>query len=208
MALNVFLSFVIAATLLIIAPGPTNMVIVSHSMRFGFRRSLITILGAALSHTIFFSITMLGITPLLLASATFFDWIKWVGAAYLIFLGIKQWREKPVLIDKDTPSATSQSMRSLFLQGFAVNSTNPKALVFFAVFFPPFLNPASPIVLQLLIMGITFIGIFILTGLLHAYLAGQVRVMFRTQRQIQLQNRVTGLLLTGAGTALATVRSK
>lgn len=205
MTLETYIAFTAAAALLILVPGPSVMVVVSHSMNNGLKQSFFTILGVAFSHSIFFCITSLGLTTILLASAEIFVLMKWAGAVYLIWLGIKQFREKPeALKAKDAKmSASKRSNRSLFLQGFLVNMTNPKALIFYAVFFPPFLNPGSALAIQLVILGATFIAILIIISFIYAMIAYRTRVLFKSRRSIKIQNRVTGSLLISAGLILA-----
>lgn len=208
MTLDVYLAFVVAATVLIVIPGPSLMVVVSHAMGVGLRPSWFTIFGVAASHTVFFLITALGLSAFLLSFAHIFIWIKWIGVAYLIWMGIKQWRAKPKPLEAKADE-TSKPWWSLFFQGFAITMTNPKALVFYAMFFPPFLNPANPVVPQLLIMGVTFLLILLLTCFLYALVAAQTRSWFSKPNHIRWQNRITGSLLIGAGVLLATAtRSK
>lgn len=205
MSIELYLSFVTAAVILIIIPGPTNMVVVSSSMKFGFKKSVWTVIGATASHTFFFAVTSLGIAAILLASAKVFELIKWIGVVYLIFHGIKLWISGDV--QHETGKSESKTSASyLFLQGFAVNTTNPKALIFYSAFFPPFVNPASPAMPQLLLMGFTFITIFMLTALFHGYIADRAQAFFYKPRQIILQNRIAGSLLIGAGLLLAVTK--
>ena len=202
MHIEIYLAFVVASVLLILAPGPSNMVIVSHALGFGFRRSARTILGVAFSHALFFSIAAFGLDRFLMASATGFYWLKWIGAGYLIWIGIQQWRSK--VPDRTSQvNASKRSNHSLFWQGFLVNSTNPKALVFYAVFFPPFLDTSLSVPTQLLVLGITFLLILIVISLFFAALASRTATFFGSRRK--LQNRITGSVMVGAGAALAAV---
>lgn len=202
MGAELYFAFVTAAIILIIIPGPTNMVIVSSAMKFGFKRSIWTMMGAALSHSLFFLITCLGVATLLLASAELFEFIRWVGVVYLIWLGVKLWMTKEVDFNGDKRQQAA-SPGSLFLQGFAVNTTNPKALIFYSAFFPPFVNPDAPVAPQLITMGITFVSIFILNALCHGYIANLARTFFQNPRRIMMQNWIAGTLLIGAGVLLA-----
>ena len=205
MSIDLYLGFLSASILLIIAPGPTNMVIVSHCLKFGFRRSIWAILGAALSHTLFFLLTCLGIATILFASAQVFQVIRWMGVIYLIGWGIWLWRlpdEYPA-IDHQQPH---MSGRSMFLQGFAVNATNPKALVFYSAFFPPFIDPNNSIVPQLLLLGVTFVSLFIIIAALHGYVADRIRHRWVNSRWMRSPNRIAGSLLIGAGVLLAAVK--
>ncbi len=205
MCLEVYFTFIASAFVLIIVPGPTNMVIVSSSMKHGFKSSIWTVAGAALSHTLFLSITCLGLAAVLLASAQIFEIIRWFGVLYLIWLGIK------LLISKDTQFHTGNkpvktSAHSLFLQGLTVNTTNPKALIFYSAFFPPFINPKLLVTPQLIILGSTFIMIFLIVALFHGYIADRIRILFSKPEHIILQNRISGVFLIGAGLLLATVK--
>lgn len=207
MTIETFLAFIAAATLLIIIPGPTNMVVVSSAMRFGLKMSLWTILGAALSHTIFFSISFAGLATILLASATVFEWIRWIGVGYMIWLGVRQWTSRVSPMQEGRSQAVVSAW-SLLLQGFAVNTTNPKALVFYAAFFPPFVNPNSPIIPQLMLMALVFIAIFVIVAVIHGFAAAQARSLMTNPRQVKLTNRVAGSFLIGAGVLLAAARDK
>lgn len=203
MTLDLYLAFVVAATLLIVTPGPSVMVVISHALSYNLRRAWLTIGGIAASHILFLSITSLGLVTLLMASTAIFGWLKWLGAAYLIWQGFKQWRT--IHLPVEMGEATSiQAGWSLFLQGFAVNSTNPHALVFYAAFFPPFMDPARPILPQLLIMSMTFITILVLISYLYAWAAAQSQSWFSGMKQAHLQSRITGLLLILAGVILMT----
>ncbi len=207
MTIETFLAFITAATVLIIIPGPTNMVVVSSALRCGFKRSLWTVLGAAVSHAVFFSITSAGLATVLLASASVFEWIRWIGVGYLIWLGIRQWTSSVSTMEEDG-SQLVVSAWSLFLQGFAVNTTNPKALVFYAAFFPPFVNPNAPVVPQLILMALVFIIIFMILATTHSFAAAQARTLMTDPRHVKLTNRIAGSFLLGAGVLLAVVRDK
>ncbi len=206
MSLEIYLAFVVAATVLIISPGPSVMLVLSHSMSAGARRAMFTISGEALSHALFLGITTLGLAPVMLASAELFSWMKWVGAAYLVWMGIQQWRAGSA---PSLPSvrAHSPASWSFFLQGFTVDMTNPKALVFYAAFFPPFLDASTPATPQLAVLGTTFLLIFVVVSIAYALLAARTRKVFRRPAQLRVLNRVTGSLLVGAGMALSAVTS-
>lgn len=202
MTLDIYLAFLVAATVLIIIPGPTNMVVVSSAMKAGFRQSLWTISGAAVSHAFFFSITSLGLATLLIASARFFEWLRWIGAGYLVWLGLRYWMASHVPREPRSARTAGRAL-SLFLQGFTVNTTNPKALVFYTAFFPPFINLRASVGPQLFLLGMTFVTIFISVAMAHAYGATRARELFRSPSLIRLQNRIAGSLLIGAGVFLA-----
>ena len=201
MSLETYIIFIIAATFLILAPGPSIMMVVSHAMSLGVRNSLFTIAGIALSDIFFLSVTALGLVTFIIASASFFPIIKWCGVAYLIWLGIQQWPRQEKL-ERTEEITLARPWWSLFLQGFAVNTTNPKAIVFYAAFFPPFLNPDASIVSQLLILLITFIVILIVVSLVYAVLAAKSSNFFSNPEKRKIQEQITALLLIGAGVVL------
>ncbi len=203
---EVYIAFVVAAAILIVAPGPSVMLIVSHAMGPGLKRSLFTIAGEATSHALFISIATLGLAPVLMASAKIFGWLKWIGAAYLIWMGIRQWRANAR--SATCNSQTQGSKWSCFFQGFTVNTTNPKALVFYAAFFPPFLSSKMAVIPQLIILGLTFLAIFVIISFFYALLADRTRALYKNPKHIRLQNRITGGLLVSAGVALAAIKNK
>ncbi len=205
MLLETYVAFVIASALLIVVPGPSVLVVVSHATSCGERRSLYTILGVATSHAMFFAVTAVGVAALLSALADALAWMKLAGAGYLIWLGWQQWRADPKAVSL-AEEASSRTSLSLFLQGFAVNTANPKALVFYAAFFPPFLSPAHSVAGQLIIMGSTFVVLLITISFAYAALAARAREHFSNPAQVRAQNRLTGTLLIGAGVSLAAVR--
>jgi len=202
-----YIAFFLASALLIVVPGPSVLVVVAHAMTFGQRRSLYTILGIAMSHSLFFAVTAVGVAALLGQLEHVFPWVKLGGAAYLVWLGVRKWCTDPEAAL--APAApTPRSAGSLFLQGFAVNTTNPKALVFYAAFFPPFLDPSAPVAGQLLAMGGTFVALLIGISFGYALAAARARRWLGTPRRVRIQNRISGTLLIGAGLGLAAARGK
>ncbi len=204
---EVFISFLLASTLLIIIPGPTVITIMSHSIADGNCQSLKTILGATLAHSIYIGITSFGINEIIMLSLKYFIIIKWIGVTYLVYSGLKK-----ILIAKKNallPAESSLKKKkggSYFLQGFAVTISNPKAIVFYGVFFPPFLNPTASLLPQYLILGITFITVFIALSVLSAYFASKLSG-FLASKNKWLVDRVSGLMMILAGCILATVKS-
>lgn len=204
MSIETYLAFILASFVLIIIPGPTNMVVVSSSILYGFKSSLWTVAGAALSHTLFFVVASAGLAAILMASAQVFIVLKWFGVCYLVWLGLTQ------ILSKE-PRAGSianknrESIGSLFLRGITVNSTNPKALVFYSTFFPPFINPNLSLLQQLLILGTTFVTIFIAVAAFHAWSAEKLGGVFRSGSKLRLVKKTSGAILVGAGVLLATV---
>lgn len=202
MSIETYLTFIVAATVLILAPGPSVMVIVSHAMSLGVPNSLFTIAGIALSDIFFISIAAFGLATFVLVSVSLLPIIKWFGVVYLIWLGIQQWPGQEKLESYEEKTVDRRPCWSLFLQGFAVNTTNPKALIFYVAFFPPFLNPDASIVSQLLILLITFIVISIVVSLFYAILAAKSSNFFSNPKKRKIQYKITALLLILAGVIL------
>lgn len=204
MPLELYLAFVLASAVLILVPGPNVTLLVATSLAYGARRALATLAGTSAAIALQLLITALGMTSLMALLASGFEWLRWAGVAYLIWLGIRQWRAAPVALEDVDPQAVPA--RTLFWHGFLVSATNPKTWLFYAAFFPQFVAPASPAGPQLALLCATFLMLATLLDGSYALLAGRLRTFFRGQRRARLRNRVTGSLLIGAGLGLALAR--
>ncbi len=206
MDFNLYIAFFAATTIMILLPGPSVMLTVAHSISFGWRRALATVMGATIGVGIQLAITLVGMTSLMVLMAEWFEWLRWAGVAYLAYLGIQQWRAKP-----ETEAAPAmRSGRSLLIQGVVVTTANPKSMFFLAAFFPQFIDPVAAPGPQFALLGVTFLAItFGFTGL-WAVAAGHAGSVFRTRKGahggVRLRNRIAGSLMLGAGLGLALVR--
>jgi homoserine/homoserine lactone efflux protein len=200
---NLYLAFVVASTALILLPGPSVLLTVAHSLAFGWRRALNTVAGATCGVAIQLSVAVAGMTWFLLLMADWFEWLRWAGVAYLLYLGVQQWRAKP----EAAPAGLGETRgRKLFLQSLMVTTANPKTLIFFAAFFPQFIDPAAALAVQLPLLAVTFLVITYVFTALWAVAAGRAARLFRTPGRIRLRNRLTGGLLVGAGLGLSLAR--
>jgi len=204
MPLDLYLGFVLASAVLILLPGPNVTLLVANSLAYGARRALATLAGTSSAIGIQLVITVLGMTPLMVALAAWFEWLRWAGVVYLIWLGVQQWRAPPVALEDIDPAAVGR--RALFWRGFLVSATNPKTLLFYAAFFPQFVDPSGAPLPQLLLMSATFLALATALDGGYALLAGRLRLWFRGRRRARLRNRLAGSLLIGAGLGLALVR--
>jgi homoserine/homoserine lactone efflux protein len=204
MALDLYLGFVLASTILTLLPGPNVTLLVATSLAFGARRALMALAGTSTAIALQLLVTALGMGSLLLMLAAGFEWLRWAGVLYLLWLGVRQWRARPVALEHIDPAAVSS--RRLFWRGFAVSATNPKTLLFYAAFLPQFLQPARPALPQLLLLSATFLTLAATLDGAYTLLAGQLRPWFRGQRRARLRNRLSGSLLIGAGLGLALAR--
>jgi homoserine/homoserine lactone efflux protein len=178
MQLDTWLVYLAAAIGLSLSPGPNGLLALTHGALHGRRKALYTIFGGALGFVIVIALSMFGIGALLQASLVWLTVMKWVGGAYLVWLGIQVWRAPPIGFEAQAPAA-HRSGGSLFRQGALSALTNPKALLFFAAFLPQFIDPARSLVGQFVVMAATFAVIEILTELFIASMAHRVSPWLR-----------------------------
>ena len=134
---QLYLAFVLASIFMILIPGPSVMLTVGHALAHGWRRSLATVAGATVGVGLQLAVALVGLTSLMLFLAEWFEVVRWLGVAYLVWLGIRAWRAP---IEDGETGAPQGNGRSLFLQGLIVTIPNPKSLIFFAAFFPQFVD--------------------------------------------------------------------
>ena len=200
--LNLYLAFVAATSILILIPGPNVSLIVANSVAYGTRYGLLTVAGTSTAVVAQLLVTALGMTAMLGALAYWFEWVRWLGVAYLVYIGIKQWRAEPV--DLTTTRPQPKSVRAIYLRGLLVSLSNPKTLLFYGAFFPQFITtPASPGA-QIAVLSATFLAIAVTLDGCWALLAGRARGFLAARGR--LRNRVSGGLLIGAGLGLAMAR--
>ncbi|MEN0088822.1 MAG: LysE family translocator [Pseudomonadota bacterium] len=200
MELSTFLAYSAACIALIIVPGPTVTVIIANSLRYGARSGLVTIAGTQLGIAIMVVVLAFGLDFIVREAGYAFEVLRWVGAAYLIWLGVKMWRSNGQL-----GSATAEPVKSdsaYFWQGFLVILSNPKMLVFFGAFIPQFVDPAGNTVLQTLIFGALFMIYATIFDSAYALFAGRAGSMLSTKR-VRLVERASGTALIGGGIWLA-----
>jgi homoserine/homoserine lactone efflux protein len=199
MSIQLYLGFVLATTILILIPGPNVSLIVGNSIAHGTRYGLLTVLGTSSAVVVQLAFTALGLTATLDLLADWFDWIRWLGVAYLLYLGIRQWFAAPVDLTRIRPQP--RSLRSIVLRGFLISLTNPKTLLFYSAFFPQFVMPDAPIAPQVTLLSLTFLAIAVGLDSGWAMLAGRVRGALAIRPR--LRNRLSGGCLIGAGIGLA-----
>ena len=193
-----------AATVLVYSalPGPGAMLVMSHGMAHGARPTIATVCGIEAGVIIFVVITAFGLGTLLTLSAGVFDVIRWIGAAYLVYLGVRKWLERPTLPDI---AREGQSVRRAHLgaQGMMVSLSNPKSVLFFGALFPQFVDPHSGYVLQMLVLGATTVAIDFCVLSSYAILPNRIGRWMRQGNHLKLYNRTVGTILIGAGLAVA-----
>ena len=203
MELHVYLAFVVATTIMIALPGPSVLLTVAHSISFGWRPALSTVAGATMGIAVQLIVAAIGLTSLLNIVAQAFGWLRWAGAAYLVYLGIKQWRSASEPLEFDTSSV---SKTNLLVQGLVTTIPNPKSLIFIAAFLPQFIDAARPLGLQFAFIVPTFLMITFAVTSVWALVAGNVRGFFQSQRAFQSVFRTAGGLMIIAGVGLVLAR--
>jgi threonine/homoserine/homoserine lactone efflux protein len=203
MELQVFIAFVIATTIMIALPGPSVLLTVAHSISFGWKRGVVTVAGATMGIAVQLTIATIGLTSLLNVVAHAFEWLRWIGAVYLIYLGIRQWRSTNDPLEFETASVTK---KNLFFQGLVITIFNPKSLIFIAAFLPQFINTAAPIRAQFIIIVPIFLLITFTVTSVWALAAGKASTFLRSQKALQVVSRTSGGLMVAAGVGLAAAR--
>jgi threonine/homoserine/homoserine lactone efflux protein len=204
MTLAAWFAFAAASTVLLLIPGPTVLLVVSYALTQGRRVALATAAGVALGDFTAMTLSLAGLGALLLASATLFTVLKWIGAAYLVYLGIKLWRARPVLPAAGEVMADGEA-RGIFVHAFVVTALNPKSIAFFVAFVPQFIDHQAPLLPQLAIMEATFVGLATLNALLFAIAADGLRSRIRRPNVLKWLNRAGASCLIGMGAATATL---
>ncbi len=205
MPFETWLAFVAASTLLVLIPGPTVLLVLSYAISQGRRVAVSTAAGVAVGDLIAMTASLAGLGALVLASATLFTALKWVGAIYLVYLGIK------MILGAQTaafalPEAQAISSRRTFGHAAAVTALNPKSIAFFIAFVPQFLTPTAPLLPQFLILIATFVSIATLNALAYALLAGSLRNRLARPGVIAWLTRAGGATLISMGILTATLR--
>lgn len=200
MTIENWLAFVAASAVLLAIPGPTILLVISYALGHGRRVATATVAGVALGDFTAMTASMLGLGALLATSAALFTVLKWVGAAYLIYLGIKLWRA-PITerVDLDDAAATKERPFRIFLHTYVVTALNPKSIVFFVAFLPQFLDLSQPLFFQMAVFETTFLVLATLNAALYGILAAMARDTIRKPKVQRIVNRTGGSLMIGAG---------
>jgi len=202
MELHVYLAFVIATAIMIALPGPSVLLTVAHSISYGWKHGIATVAGATVGIAVQLIIAAIGLASLLSLVAEVFEWLRWAGAAYLIYLGIKQWRSASRPLDFNTSSAKT---KNVFVQGLITTILNPKSLIFIAAFLPQFIDTTRPIGIQFTFIVPTFLVITFTVTSVWALIAGRLRGLLKSRKAQKSVSRTSGglMILTGVGLALA-----
>jgi threonine/homoserine/homoserine lactone efflux protein len=203
MSLQLYFAFVAACIALALLPGPIVTMVIANGLRYGTTAALINIAGAQAGLVIVISLVAIGLTSMMAAMGTWFEWVRYAGAAYLVWLGIKLIRFPIQGVAADQPLSPPRG--GFFLQGFLVLLSNPKVLLFFGAFIPQFVDMNRDHVPQVALLGFTYMITGTIIDSVYALLAGRARRMFSVKRT-RLLSRVSGGFMIGGGIWLALAR--
>ena len=203
------LAFVLAMFLLSLSPGPGFLVVVGRALAGGFAAGLAAVTGLVLGDIVFLLLAILGLSTLASVMGEFFLVVKILGAAYLVWLGVKTWRSRPALPRLEEPKAARKAMpppmshwRSALL-GFLVTLGNPKVILFYGALLPTFIDVAALTTTDTAVMSAVVTAILFLVLGTYAFLAARAGRLVKSSRAVTWLNRVTGGLLVGASIAVA-----
>lgn len=205
MTFEAWAAFAAATAVLLVIPGPTILLVMSYALGQGWRTAFPMAVGVALGDFTAMTLSMLGVGVLLAASATVFTALKWVGAAYLVYLGVKLFRAGGSL--NAEPRKDAASALKMLGHAWLVTALNPKSITFFVAFLPQFLDAKADFWTQMLIFEATFITLAFANALGYALIASRARSVVSNPRAIGLFNKAGGTLLIGAGIATVAMRS-
>ncbi|MDQ1920409.1 LysE family transporter [Massilia pseudoviolaceinigra] len=208
MPLATWIAFVIAGSLIAISPGSGAVLSMSHGLAYGLRKASATVAGLQCGLLLVFAIAGAGVGSLLLASELAFNIVKIIGALYLMYLGVQQWRA-PVPASTGhagAPLLAHPSWQKRALTGFLTNATNPKGIIFMVAVLPTFISKSLPLLPQLVILGATMLVIDTVVMHGYAFLASSMQHYFRDAGAVRKQNRFFGAVLVFIGGALFFVK--
>lgn len=207
MTLTTYLLYLAAVALLVLSPGPTMLMCITTAIHHGPRKAMLSAGGSVTAVLGVMLLSALGLGALLAASETAFTIAKVVGAAYLIWLGVKTFRSQGTVLGNDAVAASNaMTGRASYVRGFLVGASNPKALLFFAAFFPQFLNPSAAFAPQFAILALTFMAVELTVLTVCALGVSRIAPLLRQSGTMRWVNRVCGGLFTLMGAALLFTR--
>jgi homoserine/homoserine lactone efflux protein len=182
-------------------PGPIVTLVIATGASRGIRAAMMTVIGTTLGNAVLLACIALGLNWILKTSAEVFDYVRWIGAAYLVWLGIQAWRNAGAIGEAEPPHGAVHAWR-----GFVVAMTNPKTIAFFTAFLPQFIDPSLPVARQLWVMCTVTVVLAALLDAVWGIAAGLGRALLMKPRHSRLLGRLSGLVLIGGGIWLSLQR--
>jgi threonine/homoserine/homoserine lactone efflux protein len=198
--LDNILALIVATAVLVIIPGPNVALIVANSLQHGYRYGLVTVFGTTIGVGLQLVLVVGGFAVLVDMAATGLTWVRWLGVAYLVYLGVKTWYEPA----SDLSEVRAGTHNRAFLRGLGIAVINPKTLLFNAAFLPQFVGQSMHVTTQLMILSAVFLMTLAIGDSLWVAFAGSARHWF--SKIGRLRNRLAGGFLVGAGVGLALAR--
>jgi threonine/homoserine/homoserine lactone efflux protein len=205
-SLQTWLLYAAAVFVLTVTPGPSVLMCVTSGVNHGARRTFFAAIGSVTAVVGIMACSAIGIGALLAASSTLFHVIKWFGVAYLVYIGITTLRSTTSSFELPSQGGQGGSRIGLYVKGFLIGASNPKALLFFTAFFPQFINPAAAQLPQFAVLGATFVCFELFWLMFYATFASRLGPWLRVSGRAKVFNRLSGLTFIGAGALLATVK--
>jgi homoserine/homoserine lactone efflux protein len=205
MQLSAWITYLVATIILSLSPGPGVFSSISSGLRHGFRLGLWNGVGMQAANLILVAIVSFGLGAILLASESLFFLVKWLGVAYLVYLGVVTWRSRPLGFQEDRDDHARTS-REVFVRGFLVNITNPKGIIFFAAILPQFIDVARAQLPQYAIFAATTFSVDLVVMMSYTALAAKVLRVMKDPAHLRWINRGLGGAFVAAGLALASFR--
>ena len=202
MILEIYIAYVVACFVIALVPGPTVTVIVANSLAHGPRAGLLNVAGTQLGLALMMAILVVGLSSVIAAMGWLFDWLRWAGAAYLVWLGIQLLRSPEAMAEA---RSASTPRGGFLLQGFLVLMANPKALLWFGAFIPQFVDPNGNYVGQIIVLGVTAMAVALVSDGAYAVVTGRAGAML-SRKRVRLVSRLSGGFLIGGGIWLALTR--
>jgi homoserine/homoserine lactone efflux protein len=203
MSIELYVTYLLACFVIVVVPGPTVTMIVANSLAHGTRAGLLNVVGTQLGLAVMIAVLGLSLASLIGALASWFDWVRLAGAAYLAWLGLKLMRAAGGF---EAAGQARVPRGGFLLQGFLVIVSNPKALLVFGAFIPQFVDPRRDTIWQVAVLGLTFMAVATLCDGGYAVLTGRVRALIAGSRA-RLLSQASGVILIGAAAWLALMRA-
>jgi homoserine/homoserine lactone efflux protein len=206
MTWQVWLLFVMTEAVLSITPGPAVLYVLSQAIRRGAGKSVWASWGILSANALYFTLSATSLGAVIIASYKLFFLIKWLGAAYLVYLGVRSFFGKASVLSLPESKQDSGSGPRILRDGFFLQAANPKAILFFTAILPQFIDTHHNVAFQIFILGISSVLVEFVILFVYGQLAGRALSTARSPRFEKLTNRIAGSLLIGAGVGLARLR--
>jgi threonine/homoserine/homoserine lactone efflux protein len=206
MTFQLWLFFVMTEAVLSMTPGPAVLFVLSQAIKRGPGKSVWASCGILSANTVYFALSATSLGAVILASYRLFFLIKWIGAAYLVYLGLSSFFSKSSVLSLPEEKEPSRSGPRILRDGFVLQAANPKALLFFTAILPQFIDTHHHVAFQILLLGISSIVVEFAILFTYGELAGRALATARNPRFEKITNRIAGSLLIGAGVGLARLR--